>query len=203
MYQPKRYKKDDPTFQFNFINENPFATVVLQGNHLLATHIPILVKGQADSFELFGHIANHNPMFPFLKNGTPVLVIFNGPHTYVSSSWYEDPDISTWDYSAVHIRAQLRLQNKDELTLSLEKLIRRFEKDQQNPLYKEDIPTSIWEENLPGITGFWLKPIEVTGVSKWHQHFSEKDKANIVEGLNSTSACPHISEHFKKKSHDL
>jgi len=202
MYQPQRYKKDDLAFQFNFINDHPFATVVIQGNHLLATHIPILTKGAADNFTLFGHIANHNPMLPFLKDNLEMLLIFKGVDTYVSSSWYEEPDISTWDYSAVHVRAQIQLQNKDELTESLEKLIRKFEKDKQHPLYKEDIPASIWEENFPHITGFWLKPIEITGVSKWHQHFSDTDKDNIVSGLKNTLACPHISEHFKKKSHD-
>ncbi len=202
MYQPKQYKMDDPHFHFNFISENPFASVVIQGDHLLASHIPILSKGDADNFILFGHIANHNPMLPFLKNNTEMLLIFKGVDTYISSSWYEEPEISTWDYSAVHVRAQITIQNKNELSQSLEKLIKRFEKDKKHPLYREDIPAHIWEKNFPHITGFWLKPIDIKGISKWHQDFSDTDKDNIISGLNNASACPHISEHFKKKSHE-
>ena len=129
MYQPKKYKKQDPEYIFKFIQQHPFATFVIQQQELQATHIPVLVEGNAEDFRLFSHIANHNELFLSLKNGAKALLIFQGNHAYVSSSWYAQKDISTWDYSAVHVSVEIQLQTTAELENSLEKLVNHFEKD--------------------------------------------------------------------------
>src|SRR5690554_3504246 len=134
MYQPKKYQNDDSHFIFNFIREYPFATIVLQGSKMLATHIPVLIEGSAEDFRLYAHIANHNPMWDHLENEKEILVIFKSPDAYISSSWYTNPDIPTWDYAAVHVNARLQLQTDKELQRSLENLISHFEKGQENPL---------------------------------------------------------------------
>jgi len=123
MYQPEKYKNDSRDFIFKFIQNHPFATAIVQGGHLLATHIPVLVKGSHENFRLFGHIANHNPMRGFLKDNAEMLLIFKGPDAYVSSSWYSMPEIPTWDYTAVHVNATIHLQTSTELENSLLKLI--------------------------------------------------------------------------------
>ncbi|HET8753147.1 MAG TPA: FMN-binding negative transcriptional regulator, partial [Salinimicrobium sp.] len=87
MYQPKKYKKEDPQYIFDFIKNHPFASFVLNGKHLLATHIPVLAEGNPENFTLFSHIANHNEQFPHLKDGAEGLIIFQGADAYVSSSW--------------------------------------------------------------------------------------------------------------------
>ena len=132
MYQPAPYKKTDKTQLLNFVQQHPFATVVVQGEHLLATHVPLLTEGTADDFRLFGHIANHNAMRPQLADGVEMLLIFQGAHAYVSSSWYEQPAISTWNYSAVHINTRIKLQTDAELQQSLAKLVATFEQHQKN-----------------------------------------------------------------------
>lgn len=190
MYQPRKYKNQNQNFHFDFIQKNPFATIVINGDHLLATHVPILIEGNPQQFQLYGHLANHNPMCDFLKDGIEMLIIFHGPHTYVSSSWYEKPGISTWDYSAVHVRATVTVQNDQELEECLSKLIFHFERDQQNPVLKKDIPQDVWDEDFPDITGFWLKPKEVLGIKKWHQNFSKTDRKSVAENLRKQSRCP-------------
>jgi len=119
MYQPKKYKKQDPEYLFNFINEHPFASFVLKGERLMATHIPVLIEGNFQNYKLYAHIANHNEQLEFLKDEVEALMIFQGAHGYVSSSWYQDKDISTWDYSAVHVNVKLKLQTNEELQTSL------------------------------------------------------------------------------------
>ena len=135
MYQPKKYIKSDQGYRFNFIRSHPFATVVLYGNRLLATHIPVLTEGDAQNFRLFSHIANHNEMLPYLKDDAEMLLIFQGAHGYVSSSWYQEKDISTWDYSAVHVNARVKIQSKEELKESLKKLVAHFEQNQEDPVF--------------------------------------------------------------------
>ena len=135
MYQPQQYKKDDPEFIFKFIQNHPFATMVSQSNNLMATHIPVLVEGRAQNFKLYAHIANHNEQLKTLKDGTEILLIFQGTQGYVSSSWYTEKDISTWDYSAVHINARIKIQTTKELENSLKKLVNTFENKQNSPLF--------------------------------------------------------------------
>ncbi|WPP50763.1 FMN-binding negative transcriptional regulator [Catalinimonas niigatensis] len=193
MYKPSQYKKEDPEYVLQFIKAHPFATFVLQSERLLATHIPVLTKGSADDFFLFGHVAVHNPQRECLKDEMEVLLIFQGPDAYISSSWYRKPDISTWDYSAVHINARLKIQREEELRESLKELVAHFESKQTKPVYYEDIPKEILESHLPKITGFWLYPSRVDAIAKLSQNKSAEDVASVVAHLKQKT-CPAQSE---------
>lgn len=201
MYQPKKYKKQDLEYIFEFIRENPFATVILQGQRLLATHIPVLIEGTSQNFRLYSHIANFNEMHPFLKDGVEALLIFQGANGYVSSSWYEERDISTWDYSAVHVNAKIQLQTSEELEKSLEKLVHNFEKPQENPLFYKDLPKKMLQDHLPLITGFWCEPFKIEGVAKLHQSSKKQDIKSVVEHLErGTPLEKELSKKIKKEN---
>ncbi|MDT0641265.1 FMN-binding negative transcriptional regulator [Zunongwangia sp. F363] len=185
MYQRAKYKKTDENYIFNFIRSHPFATLVLQGDRLLATHIPVLTKGNADKFILYGHIAYNNEQYQYLKDGLEALLIFQGAHDYISSSWYKEKNISTWDYSAVHINVKLKLQSRKELEESLEELVRHFENEQDNPLYYKDIPDDMLKEHLPLITGFWCEPVKTEAIAKLHQGFEKEDLESVTQHLQA------------------
>lgn len=206
MYQPKKYKKIDKGYIFNFISEHPFATFVIRGERLLATHIPVMVAGDPENFILYSHIANHNEQLQFLKNGAEALVIFQGANAYVSSSWYKETDISTWDYSAIHVNVHLELQNRQELKDSLENLVQKFEKVQKDPIYFKELPHELVEDHLPLITGFWGKPFKVEAIAKLHQGFDKEDVQSVVRHLegsedpNSQELSREMRcEHFKDR----
>lgn len=188
MYRPPKYRKDDKEFIFSFIEENPFASFILKGERLLATHIPVLAEGNAEDFRLYSHIANHNEQKAFIEDGAEALLIFHGPHAYVSSSWYKEKDISTWDYTAVHVNARIRMQTAEELEASLERMVERFEKKQESPLYYKDIPELMLKEHLPLITGFWLEPFKIEGVAKLHQAYAKHDIAAVTEKLDESDS---------------
>ena len=183
MYQPRKYQKKDSNYIFNFIRQHPFATFILKGERFLATHIPVLADGHAENFRLYSHIANHNEQLKHLKDGTEVLLIFHGAHGYISSSWYKEKDISTWDYSAVHVNARIKIQSKEELEQSLIKLVYKFEKDQEKPLMYKDIPSEIITDHLPHITGFWCEPFKIEGIAKLHQAYDSEDLNRISKKL--------------------
>lgn len=204
MYQPKKYKKDQLSFAKDMIRKHPFATIVLKDDEFLATHVPVLIEENEENILLYTHIANHNPMKVHLKNGEKILLIFQGPHAYVSSSWYKEKDISTWDYSALHVQAEISLQTEQELVNSLKKLVSYFEKEQENPLFFCDIPKEKLRENLGLITGFWCRPFSIKGIGKWHQSFDKEDVKSVIQHLNKTN-CPMDSAlaHDLKNEHDL
>lgn len=202
MYQPKKYLKKDPDFIFDFIQQHPFATFVLIGDRLLATHIPVLLEGNRDNFTLYSHIANHNEQFPFLKDGAEALLIFQGAHGYISSSWYKEKNISTWDYSAVHVNVKVKLQTREELSDSLRNLVFKFEKDQENPLFFDEIPKDMVNEHLPLITGFWAEPIKTEAVAKLHQGYEKEDVRTVIQKLEKSQdpmSCP-LSKNIKKEN---
>ncbi len=201
MYQPKKYKKQDPKYIFEFIKQHPFASFILKGERLLATHIPVLIEGNSRDFRLYSHIANHNEQLQYLKNDVEALLIFQGAHGYVSSSWYKEKDISTWDYSAVHVNVKLKLQSREELEASLENLVHRFEKNQAQPLYYKDIPKQMLEEHLPLITGFWAEPFKIEGVAKLHQSYKKQDVASVIVHLeNGTPLEKELSKEIRKEN---
>lgn len=201
MYQPKKYKKNDPQFIFDFIVEHPFATFVLNGQHLLATHIPVLIKGTPGDFMLYAHIANHNEQYGYLKNGMEAILIFQGAHGYVSSSWYKEKNISTWDYSAVHVNVKIKLQSREELASSLSDLVHKFEQEQDSPLYFEDYPKDMVEDHIKEITGFWCEPVRVQAIAKLHQGYDMDDVISVTKHLEKET-CPvtgNLSKNIKKE----
>lgn len=201
MFQSEKYQKKDRGYIFEFIKSHPFATFVLNGRELLATHIPVLVKGEPGNFTLYGHIAQSNEQYEFLRDGLEALLIFHGPHGYVSSSWYREKNISTWDYSAVHINVKLRIQSREELVHSLENLVGHFERDQKEPLYYKDYPPKMVEEHLPLITGFWCDPLNIKAIAKLHQGFEKEDVDAVTSHLENrqNSQSTALSKAIKKE----
>lgn len=201
MFQPKKYQKKDSDYIFEFIKNHPFANFVMQGQRLLATHIPVLTEGNAKKFILYGHIADHNEQYEYLKDGAEALLIFQGAHAYVSSSWYKEKNISTWDYSAVHVNVRIKIQSREELEESLEKLVQEFEKNQEKPLYYKDLPKEMINEHLPLITGFWCEPYKIEAVAKLHQGFNKKDVESVVEHLEQQKdpLASQLSTDIKKE----
>lgn len=201
MFRQKKYLKNDPDYIYDFIDHHPFATFVLQGEEILATHIPVLLEGTPEKFTLYGHIAEANEQYKFLKDGVEALLIFHGAHGYVSSSWYKDVNISTWDYSAVHVNVRLRLQSREELEDSLRHLIKRFEKDQKCPVYYEDLPQKMIEDHLPLIMGFWCEPVKIQAIAKLHQGFDKDDVHSVSRNLEERKdpLSPTLSRNIKKE----
>ena len=202
MYRPKRYEKENPAYIFEFIQQHPFATFVLQGQRLLGTHIPVLTRGDAGEFILFGHIANHNEQHQWLRDGMEALLIFQGPHAFVSSSWYKDKNISTWDYSAVHINVQLKIQDEEELKQCLQVLVDTFEQREERPFFYHDIPRQMLLDHLPHITGFWCHPFKTEAVAKLHQGYEQDDIQSVVEHLRKRQdALSHELSKDLQKEH--
>ncbi len=202
MYQPEKYKNNEAQFIYDLMDTNPFAIIVINGGRLLATHVPVLIEGSSENYRFFAHVANHNPMCAQLHDGMEMLIIFSGPDAYVSSSWYAEPDIPTWDYTAVHVNGKVKMQTAHELQKCLDKLLFHFEKDKQNPMDRNKISAEVWDENFRGITGFWLEPQKVVGISKLHQGFEKKDIDNITNQLDAQGCPAQNLSALIKKQHD-
>ena len=122
MFIPNIYKNENIEEVKKFLNENSFGILISQvDGKITGTHIPMeLDKNEDGEDVLFGHIAKSNPQAKNLKNKEEILAIFNGPHSYISPSWYQKKNVPTWNYVAVHVYGKVKvIKGKNCLNLLL------------------------------------------------------------------------------------
>ena len=112
MYSPEAFKIEDRATLHGFLRQHHFATLVTQQDGgLQATHVPLVLKEEVgEQGVLQGHLARANPQWRDFAPDKEVLVIFTGPHAYISPAWYQtSPAVPTWNYTAVHACGIARL----------------------------------------------------------------------------------------------
>jgi transcriptional regulator len=104
MYIPRAFREDDSSKLHTFMREYNFATfITLHDGVPFATHLPFLLDAErGPNGTLLAHMARANPQWQVFKSSQEVLVIFQGPHAYISPSWYEvELSVPTWNYAVV------------------------------------------------------------------------------------------------------
>ncbi|WP_391118323.1 FMN-binding negative transcriptional regulator [Psychrobacillus sp. L3] len=184
MFIPKYYKVTDFGEIRNFVQENSFGTIVTtkQGKPI-ATHLPLGLNKIGDDYYITGHMAYGNPQWKTFETCEDVLVMFQGPHAYISSSWYEHENVPTWNYQAVHIYGAASILNEEELKQELTTMLLKYEKHRDNSVLWEKLSPQVLEKELKGIVGFKIKVKEIQAAYKLSQNRNDKDYLNIVEEL--------------------
>lgn len=141
-----------------------------------------IVKEDDNTF-LTGHMAYGNPQWRTFAGSEDVLVMFQGPHAYISSSWYEQENVPTWNYQAVHIYGPAHILTVEELKQDLTKLLENYEKHRENPVLWDTLSPSLVEKELKGIVGFKIQVKEIQAAYKMSQNRNETDYRNIVDRL--------------------
>jgi transcriptional regulator len=130
MYIPEFNRIEDRALALGFIRANPFAILVsTTDNGPFATHLPVLINESPDQITLRGHVAKANPHWQMIGPDHTSLVIFHGPHAYVSPTLYEIREsVPTWNYGAVHLYGKGRvLTDESAARQVLEDLIAQFD----------------------------------------------------------------------------
>ena len=177
MYIRKHFKITDREEIFSFIEHNAFGQIIstLQGK-LFSTHIPFLVSD--DRQKLFGHFARQNPQSKDI-NGQEVMITLEGPHGYISPSWYLNPGVPTWNYQAVHIYGVCRiLPELDAVKTIVDTLSNKY----------EEAFETYWEPDynagmLKHIIGFELEITDIQCKYKLSQNRAEQDRESVITHL--------------------
>ena len=193
MYVPKQFEVSSIDEIWGFIQENSFGTIVttVQGKPV-ATHLPLQIMKEKDNYYITGHIAYANPQWKSFENEN-VLVIFQGPHAYISSSWYSHENVPTWNYQAVHIYGPATIMNEQELENDLTSLLQKYEQHRKSPVLWETL-SSKTKKQIKGIVGFKIKIQDVQAAYKLSQNRNDEDYQNIIEKLG---------EEEEVKSHQI
>ncbi len=187
MYIPNIYKSEDQDLLRKIISENGFALLISDKDKLAATHSMFLLNENGGDFYLETHISKANFQAKVLKDGDEVLCDFLGAHSYISSSWYNHQNVSTWNYEAVQIRGKVKLMNDDELYEHLRKLTFKYEKPQKCPMLVENMDDEYVKNEMKGAFGIHIFPTEVFIVNKLSQNRKEEDFKNIIKELEQSS----------------
>ena len=187
MYNFSYFKEKDRQIILDFIEENPFAFLTgsnLSGNQV-ATQIPILIEERQGDLFLQGHIMRNTDHHKAFVENPNALVVFTGPNTYVSASWYSNSQIgSTWNYMSVHINGQMNFMPEADLILFMKKLTLKFEKgNTQSPTIYDNLPDKFLNKMMPAIVGFEIKADRVENVFKLSQNRDEESYLNIISKL--------------------
>ena len=183
MYTPKLYREEDPSKILQFLKENEFATLVsYDGEKPLASHLLVDVIEEREQWLVNGHMSRANMLWKTFDSNREVLLIFQGPHTYISPTWYNHVNVPTWNYQSVHLYGKPRLVTESEEAYSLlQKLVRRHEHSGHYKL--ETLPQDFVRKEMNGLMAF---QIEVTGIEanyKLSQNRNDEDYWNIVSQL--------------------
>jgi len=130
VYIPEFNRQEDRTATVAFMRANPFAILVSTVDSIpFATHLPLLVDEAGDQIVVRGHMAKANPHWKSMQKGEESLVIFHGPHAYISPSLYEiGESVPTWNYAAVHVYGEPTLFSDEAgLLNTLHQMIHTFE----------------------------------------------------------------------------
>jgi transcriptional regulator len=194
MYIACGYENQNQEEIREFLRKNSFGILVNQTDgKLWATHIPLELDTNKDGKEiLVGHISKENPQWTAFENDNKILAIFSGPHTYISSSWYEKENVPTWNYIAVHIYGTIKIIVGEAVVDSLKKLVDKYESNSENPVRVEDLSSKTMMQTRR-IVAFEIEIDEIQAVKKMSQNRNEKDYANIISELEKTGNPDNVA----------
>jgi transcriptional regulator len=185
MYIPAHFRETDIATLYAFIDEHLFGLLVsqLEGAPFV-THLPFLLDRDAGpNGTLLGHVARPNPQWRELA-GQPVLCVFNGPHAYVSPTWYDaDKVVPTWNYVAVHVYGRATLiEEPRELVKLVSRLTERMEQHMPTP-WKFDESDPFVNRMAAGIVGFRIEIERIEGKWKLNQNHPPERRRRVIVAL--------------------
>ena len=199
MYCPEAFVVSDPEQLQGFIQQYSFATLVnTVDGRPFATHLPLLLDPNTSAQgALLGHMARANPQWQAFENDQEVLAIFQGPHTYISPSWYETtPAVPTWNYATVHVYGVPRIiEDSERLAALVDRLTTVYESGMPQP-WPGDIPMDFKQKLLKAIVGFVIEITRVEGKFKLGQNRPLTDQQAVAQRL-ATQADPVAHELSK------
>ena len=187
MYIPEFNREEDRATILAFMRANPFAVLVSNVEGVpFATHLPLLIDDADDQIVIQGHMAKANAHWKSMKEGEESLIIFHGPHAYISPSLYESREsVPTWNYAAVHVYGEPTLFTDEEsLRATLHRMIDTFESSYMTQW--SELSEEYRSRMMKHIVGFNIKVKRLEGKFKLSQNRTKGEQARVIQCLNQS-----------------
>lgn len=188
MYIPSPFREDDPKTLHDLIQRFSFATLVTSHDGCpFASPLPFLLDAErGPQGTLRSHMARANPQWQGFGEDTEALILFQGPHAYVSPSWYAThPSVPTWNYAVVHAYGTPHLLDEAGTRAVLRDTISQHESDRLQPWTFDSLSNEYVGKMLRALVGFEMEITRLEGKFKLSQNKSAADRAGAVLGLSN------------------
>ena len=188
LYVPSHFAARDRATFARLAYDYPFATLVTPGTpEPLVTHLPLIyVPDREPHGTLLGHFARANP-HAHAASASESIAIFQGPHAYVSPSWYADPAaaVPTWNYAVAHAHGMIELaRDGGETRAILDLMIQRFEAGRAAP-WQLGLDPARLGAMVDAIIGFRIKVKRIDAKLKLSQNRTPGDRDSVAAGLDA------------------
>lgn len=183
MHIIKYFREENREKILEFMRQNDFAILVAyDGAKPVASHLLMEVLEEGEKLWINGHMSKANPLWKMFETNPQVLVIFQGPHTYISPTWYNHVNVPTWNYQSVHVYGKPRLiTEKTETYGILKRLTDGYETN--TPYSLETLPQDFVEKEMRGVAAFQMEVTEIEANYKLSQNRDEESYRSIVAHL--------------------
>ncbi|MDB5855924.1 MAG: negative transcriptional regulator [Herminiimonas sp.] len=184
MYIPAHFAQKDPAVLLEVMQQETFATLVSTVDGApFATHLPVLARQDGETTRIEGHFARANPHWKALEKDPVALVIFHGPHSYISPTLYTTLErVPTWNYVAVHATGRVTLDHGRDAKLGmLSRLVAHHEPTYQAQF--DAIAGGTVDGLLQAIVAFDIEVDRLEGKFKLGQHRLAGDKPEMRSWL--------------------
>jgi len=188
LYIPEHFRNEDRATALAFMRANPFVILVSNTDQgPFATHVPVVIRESADHLAIRGHVAKANPHWRHLQNDPTCLVIFHGPHAYISPSNYDTHEnVPTWNYGAVHIYGTATTYAEPEQLLKiLHDLIPTFEAAYEQQW--SSLTEAYRQRMLSHIVGFEMAVTKVEAKFKLSQNRTRNEQQHVIDSLSGAA----------------
>ncbi|HET9833872.1 MAG TPA: FMN-binding negative transcriptional regulator [Vicinamibacterales bacterium] len=203
MYIPAPFRVDDRQTILAFMQQFDFAAVVTgSASGLIASHAPVVVRDVGDDLTIVGHLARANEHWKAMDGETESMVIFSGPHAYISPSWYVSTGmVPTWNYTVVHAYGRPTTNATAAFLRGVvEELTRRQEAHRERPWTTERLAGESYDRMLGAIVGFEMRVDRCEPKFKLGQNRPEADRTGAAAGLDrEQSAASAAVDEFMRR----
>ncbi len=184
MYKLPHFTEENEDVVFDFMNRNSFAIITGYDGHFpVATHVPLEVEKEGETIIITGHMMKNTDHHKAFLQNENVLVIFNGPHCYVSASWYNKKQVaSTWNYIDVHAKGKIKFTDEEGTKKIIESITDKYEGTESEAAFHK-LSAEYVDRLVKAIIGFKIEITEMENVFKLSQNHDIETRKSIINNL--------------------
>ncbi|MEQ1553404.1 MAG: FMN-binding negative transcriptional regulator [Ferruginibacter sp.] len=203
MYKSAHFTETNTQAIINFLKANSFAIITGFGaTYPESTQIPLEIEEKNGKIYFSGHLMKKTDHHKAFEENENVLVLFTGPHCYVSASWYNNPQsASTWNYMTVHAKGKIKFTDEEGTYNIIKVLTEKYENAESIAAFNK-IPKEYIMQHIKAIVGFNIEVDSLENVFKLSQNKTEAEKINIISKLrerNCTDDDIQIANEIEKR----
>ncbi|MCK6445121.1 MAG: FMN-binding negative transcriptional regulator [Planctomycetes bacterium] len=204
LYVPAAFRQTDERVLADFVREHGFGLLITaRDGQPRVSHLPFFLEDAGSRWTLHAHVARGNDHWR--EGDGPALAVFQGPHHYVSPTWYEEAGtVPTWNYVTVHVRGRVTwLDDFDSKRRVLEQTIDFYESGRPTP-WRADFDAEYVRDEMRHIVALRFDVESLDGKWKLNQHHPAARRARTIARLREAGsedalAIAELMEHARRE----